>query len=374
MKRIFILLFLVLVPLLAFADSMYSPTWGFRLNLPEGYAYSEGDGKDRFSFEGPEGARFDIIVYNGAYASIKDLAADVNKRLSNKGESDFFRYNNKEAAILELKFGNLSGLGICVELAASSGKTPLLVALAYGPANKTALNVFHLSALDSIVPSDAEQLYPGPIIDYSYPRGAQKNTALGSSGVSAMIRENDAEAAQVLVEREFVVLTTYVNTPMWKEAWIRYYRMIYRDSYDRVSDAAAALVSSWGGNAIGNDEAKIAFAQKALTFVQGFKYERNPETSDFLNLVSAVTEGRGDCDSRAMLWAIFLSNANIRSAMMVSPHYSHAMGLADISGVGARFDAYQTKWLVAETTDKVKIGLIAKDVSDPQHWFGILFE
>jgi hypothetical protein len=75
-----------------------------------------------------------------------------------------------------------------------------------------------------------------------------------------------------------------------------------------------------------------------------------------------------------MLWAIILSGANIRSAMMVSPHYSHAMGLADIAGTGARFDLYERKWLVAETTDKVNIGLIAQDVSDPQHWFGILFE
>jgi hypothetical protein len=75
-----------------------------------------------------------------------------------------------------------------------------------------------------------------------------------------------------------------------------------------------------------------------------------------------------------MLWAIILSTANIRASMMVSPHYSHAMGLVDIPGAGARFEAYDTRWLVAETTAKIDIGLIAQDQSDQQQWFAVLFD
>jgi hypothetical protein len=115
-------------------------------------------------------------------------------------------------------------------------------------------------------------------------------------------------------------------------------------------------------------------AQKALTFVQGFKYERHLDGSDFVNLVSAVTDGRGDCDSRVMLWAIILANADIRAAIMVSRNHSHAMGLADIAGTGARFEAHGTKWLVAESTDHVDIGLIAQDISDIESWLGVIFE
>ncbi|MDR2719049.1 MAG: hypothetical protein LBB89_13425 [Treponema sp.] len=361
---------LILIPSFVFAEGMYSSTWGFSLDLPEYYEYTEGDGKDRFSFRGPEGAIFDLIVYNGIYSGIKEMAEDANKKLGNRGEIDYFKYHDKQAAIIELNFGgDKSGWGICVELTGvQKHRPPFLLALAYGPAAKTDLVLFHFSALDSITPSKAEKLYPGPITEYSYPRGERIMVPVATSGVTAAICKNDAEAAQVLIEREFVILTTYIDTPAWKQAWLRYYRFIYRDSYTRVENIASALIKKWGRGA------DRAFAQKALTFVQGFKYERNQKGSDFLNLVSAVTGGSGDCDSRAMLWALILNHADIRAAMMVSPKHSHAMGLADIAGAGARFEAYETNWLVAETTDNIDIGLIGKEQADPQNWFGILFE
>lgn len=371
MKR-FILL-LLLVPFFVFAEPLYSPTWGFFLDLPEAYEYIDGDGRDRFSFQGPAEAMFDLVVYNGTYANMTDLITDINRRLSNRGDYDFFEYRDKQAAVLELNFGEYTGWGICVEFTSIGNQKPMLLALAYGPADLEDLDFFHMSALDSICPSIAERKYPGPIMEYGFPRGRVIPITL-AGGVSALIRENDAEAAQVLVEREYRLLEIYFDSPYLAEAWRRYYRFIYRDSWDRVTNAVTAVTRSLGGHNAASDEAKRAFAQRALSYVQGFDYERDPSGSDFVNIVSAITESRGDCDSRSLLWAIMLAHADIRAAMMVSPHYSHAMGLADITGIGARFDAYGTRWLVAETTDKVDIGLIAQDVSDPQYWLGILFE
>jgi len=376
MKKIFLLL--VFIPVFAFAESMYSPTWGFFIDLPEGYEYADGNGRDRFSFNGPAEAMFDLVVYDGNYASINELVDDINRRIGNSGEVDFFQYNGKQASVIKLAFGNYTGWGLAVELESSSAgnsrNAPMLAALAYGPSSQRELELFHISALDSICPSAAERRYPGPLIEYSYPRGGARTAALADSGISARIYENDAEAAQVLIEREYNILQNYPNTPYLQQAWTRYYRFVYRDSYDRVTAAAAALVNGFGGNRIGSDEEKRAFAQRALSFVQGFKYERDLNGSDFLNLVSAVTEGRGDCDSRAVLWAIILSHAGIRSAFMVSYHYSHAMGLAEIAGTGARFESDGIRWLVAETTAEVEIGLINQEVSDPQYWFAVIFE
>jgi hypothetical protein len=377
MKRIFFLL--VFIPFFAFAESMYSPTWGFFLDLPEGYEYTDGDEKNRFSFIGPGEAMFDLVVYShsfGNYDAITELVGDVNRRIENSGEVDYFQYNDKRAAIIQLNFMNFSGWGLCVELErpAGAGPRPMLLALAYGPAGRSDLELFHISALDSISPSTAERRYPGPLIEYSYPRGEPRRTAIAASGLSAIIRENDAEAAQVLIEREFRILQAYFHSPNWQEAWKRYYRFIYRDSYDRIADAVSVIAQNFGGYTVRSDGEKTAFAQRALSFVQGFAYERDLNGSDFLNLVTTVTEGRGDCDSRAMLWAVLLTSANIRSAIMVSRQYSHAMGLADISGTGARFDFLETRWLVAETTANVNIGLIASDVNDPSHWLGVIFE
>jgi hypothetical protein len=368
MKRYFLLL--LLVPFFTYAESLYSPTWGFFVDLPEGYEFTDGDGRDRFSFAGPSDAMFDMVVYNGTYRTINDMVNDVSRRLANVGDVDFFRYNGKQAAIMQLDFAGNGGWAICIELEGGA----MLLALAYGPKQNTDLELFHISALDSIAPSIYERYYPGPVIEYSYPRGEDKQVTLAGTGVSVMMKANDAEAAQVLIEREFKILQVYAATPFWQEAWLRYYRFIYRDSIDRVSNAAAAFVSGWGGNTAVTDDAKRAFAQKVLTYVQGFQYQRDLSGSDFLNLVTAVIDGRGDCDSRVMLWAIILAHADIRAAMMVSPQYSHAMGLVDLPGTGARFDYSDKSWLVAETTAKIDIGLIAQDQSNPLYWFGVLFE
>ena len=379
MRRWFVLL--IFLPVLVFSESLYSPTWGFSIDLPEGYDFVEGNGKDRFSFSGPGGVHFDMLVYNGTFATVEKLVDDINLKLGNQGSIDFFHYRNKRAAIVELKFADFVGWGLCIELegsAAAGASPPMLTALSYSRRG-IGLDLFHLSALDSIVPSDEERYYPGPIMEYSYPRGNAKQVPLVSSGIYALIRENDAEAAQVLIEREFMILEQYLLSEYWRQAWIRYYRLVYRDSYDRITDAAVKLVQNWSSNSrnaagINSIETKKELAQKALSWVQGFNYERHLDGSDFVNLVSAVTEGRGDCDSRAMLWAILLAHADIRAAMMVSRNYSHAMGLADIEGAGARFEVDETHWLVAETTDKIDIGLIDAGMSDWESWLGILFD
>ena len=270
------------------------------------------------------------------------------------------------------------GWAICVELGRETeAPAPLLLALSYAPAGKKNMDLFHMSALDSIAPSDAERRYPGPIMEFAFPRGKKKSTTIAMTDIPAQIREHDAEAAQTLVDREFALLRQYQLSEYWQDAWIRFYRAVYRDSWDRIQNAAFQLERSWntGPNVLTDTAAaERAFAEKALAWVQGFTYERDLMGSDFVNLVSAITEGRGDCDSRAMLWAIMLAQADIPAAIMVSREYSHAMGLAGIAGAGARFETKGTKWLVAETTAKVGIGLIGKEVSDIEAWLGVVFE
>jgi hypothetical protein len=406
--RISLLLFFTVPGISGFSGPLYSPVWNFRVDLPGGYEYTGGDGKTRFSFQHPDGAVFDLAVYDRPGQTLKALVDDTVRRLGSRGDASYFEYRDKLAALLELDFSDprsggterngrssgggasrLTGWALCVELGrdeTGSASPPLLLALAYGPAAETALALFHLSALDSIVPSEGERRFPGPVMEFSYPRGEQKTQKLAGLPVEALVREHDAEAAQALVDRENQILRRYLFSPDWQEAWIRFYRIIYRDSWDRLADAAFRLERYWnssfeehgGGTAPAlaagpGGEARV-FAGRALGWVQSFAYERDLLGSDFVNLVSAAFEGRGDCDSRALLWAIVLIQANIPAAIMVSREHSHAMGLGDMEGPGARFEAGGKKWLVAETTDQVGIGLIGKNVSDVESWFGVVFE
>ena len=363
------LLVLLWMPAFLSAAPLYSPTWDFWLDLPEGYEYAEGNNRDRYSFQGPHGLKFDIAVYDNVYKDVTQMSRDIERRLGNKGDIAYFKYGDKDAALMELRFRDSSGWGLCVELSGKKpGNAPLLLALSYAPEKAAGLDIFHLSALDSLAPSEAEKFFPGPIMEFSYPRGRYREMPVAGAAVSALIREHDAEAAQAAVDREFALLCNYQAAPGWQEAWIRFYRAIYRDSRDRVANAVSQLEQIW------NDGDKRSFAGKALAWIQGFTYERDLSGSDFVNLVSAVTEGRGDCDSRAMLWAMILMQADIPAAIMVSQQYSHAMGLADVAGSGARFNAGGVNWLVAETVAQVGIGLINQDMSNTDHWLGVLFE
>jgi hypothetical protein len=381
------IILILMIPGFAATEALYSPTWGFTVDIPEGYEFTGGDGKARFSFSSPLGAVFDIVVYDSErYASLQESAESVKQQLHSSGEIIYFDYHGKEAALLEMIIDDpqnpLAGWCFIGEL---PEKAAYLTALAYAPANIENLQSFHFSALDSIILNSADRLAPGPLTEFSYPRGEAAETLLAGGKYKAIIHEGDAEAAQALVDREFTVLTVYADSPLWQEAWIRFYRAIYRDSYERLADIAfiverslfqeiQAEINQSQSSENDTDENR-AFAEKALAWVQSFTYERDLMGSDLVNLVSAAVEGRGDCDSRALLWALLLQRNNVPAAIMVSKDYSHAMGLADLEGSGARFDLSEDKrWIVAETTAIVPLGLIGEKVSDPQHWLGISFE
>ena len=386
-KTIFFLGLLVFICPFLFSYPIESPTWGFALDLPEGYEYSGGDGRDQFSFEGPGEAKFDLVVYYGAqgrpapYASVEQMANDIQARLNSSGEIDPFEYRGKDARLISINFslagsGPMSGFGLCIELTkpgqaeGASQQTPLLLALAYGPANITALAALHLSALDSLAPEEADRLSPGPITEYAWPREKRVSTQIFGLDLEALVFEGEEEAAQDLIDREFQVLSLYENSPDWQEAWIRYYRAIFRDSFDRLVNIAFQVERNFNVPSRENRD----FAEQVLKWVQTFNYERVTTGSDFINLISTATEGRGDCDNMSMLWAIVMIHADIPASMMVSRYYSHAMGLADLPGAGARFEVEGQRLLVAETTADVAIGLIGETVSEVEYWLGIPFE
>jgi hypothetical protein len=364
------------LPFLA-ASPLASPSWGFTLDLPEEYELIDGDRQNTFSFQSEGGACFDLKIDNTG-ASLEALAESVRKQLKNQGEVETFDYSGRKAFIIELNFtsggGRVTGYGLGFELERRGETVPLLLALAYNEAAKGDMTFLHSSALDSIAPTHGARLYPGAITAYSFPRGELTLLPLAGEEAKALFRENDAVAAQYVVDREDMVLARYASSPLYKEAWSRFYRMIYRDSFDRIKDAAFILERIWNVPALDNRE----LAGRALSWVQAFIYERDLEGSDFVNAVTAVTEGRGDCDSRALLWAIVLRQASVPAAIMVSRDYSHAMGLVDgadaENGDNARFSFAGKEWLVAETTTRVGIGLIAESMKDPRRWLGIALE
>ena len=377
------LFFVFLCPFL-FAAPLNSSSWGFSIDLPEGYEYTGGDGRDAFTFQNSEGAIVELGVYYGTasgpapFTSPEAMARDFQTRLNNRGDIESFEYREKKAVLMDLSFvvsgaGSMSGWALGIELKNSPQQTttnPLLMIMAYGPTERSGLDILHLSALDSLIPDEGDRFVPGPITELAFPRQRRIEAPVFGLDINALIFPEDAEAAQALVDREYQVLTRSANAPGWQEAWKRFYRAIYRDSFDRIVNIAFLVERKLNVPERENRD----FADQVLQWVQSFEYVRNPAGSDFINLVTAVTEGKGDCDNRALLWAIVLKQAGIPAAIMVSQHYSHAMGLAELPGPGARFEVEGQRLLVAETTARVSIGLIGETVSDIEYWLGISFE
>lgn len=386
------------------AEPLSSPTWGYSIDLPEGFTLVGGDGKSRFSFyQEDSGASVDLVSYQASrYDSPGAAAADAIKRIGAAVETSAFDYRGRRAIVARIEFdgpaGSSAGWLLAVELGKdpTTERRPILLALAYGPANSAAGNdgsadreALYLSALDSVAPETADRDASGPISAFAFPAAGRMlaQTTIGGEPVSFEVDRSDAEASKAIVDREFAVLRRYDRSPLWQEAWKRFYRAIRRDAFKRLAGLAFAVeraiaADSGGGGAAPNGADSAGggaatgdrlLAEGVLGWVQGFKYERDLLGADFVDLVSAAVETRGDCDSRALLFVVVLQHANIESILMVSREYAHAMAAARVDGAGARFPYGETQWVVAETTAKVPLGLIGKNVSDSAKWLGIDF-
>jgi hypothetical protein len=176
----------------------------------------------------------------------------------------------------------------------------------------------------------------------------------------------DQDANQAIVNREFSLLTAYLNTPLVYPAWNRYYRMIYRDAWKRIERAAFVMESCLPDTAEGKTAA-------ILSWTQEFTYERDRDGADFMNIPQAFMTRTGDCDSRALLMVLLLKQMGVDAILLVSPEFSHALAAVDCPGTGARFSYEGKDYLIADTTAKVAPGRIASDMADPDKWFAVSF-
>ncbi|MCX7023779.1 MAG: hypothetical protein NT080_04075 [Spirochaetes bacterium] len=379
-------LILAFVPAFAAAEELYSDS-GFYIDMPEGFQFTGGDGKNNFSFTDPnEVIKFQVILYDGArYASAAAGMAEIARKLGAEADSEEFTYQRRKAVLADLSFdlgGSAEeGYALFVDgLQKNPEGAPErdFLLLAYVPASEfEEYQDFILSCIDAFSIDAEARLYPGPVSQFDTPwdPARRKPTFLDFGGVQLSVPYDpaEAEASQFLVEREFRVLTAYAGAEdLAALAWSRFFRMVYRDSFHRLDYLALEVArASMTKTPAGSMPSPVDRARSVLSWTQGFTYARDPEGSDFVNPLSTAFERRGDCDSRSLLMAILLKHDGVDAIVMVSEAYAHAMAAIDAEGAGARFPFAGRQWLVAETTAKVDIGQIAQSVSDPKGWLGI---
>ncbi|MGF7108191.1 hypothetical protein [Treponema pedis] len=384
LKKIFVCIFTVLFFALS-AEQMYSPSWGYSLDLPEGFGLTQHEGSSRYLFQH---SVFPVDLHIALYK--KEKFENVQKtsehifsqfseiKLTHKDIP--FLWRNKTALLSNVDFmyspskdykpKELLGWLLILELPDNSG---WLVLFSYSD-KKDSKNCepVIISALDSVFTDIMSYLEPGPVTAALYPKTGEKeiNYTFNNKKIKFTVDNSDAEANRSVIDREFKLLTSYLNNPNLTEAWKRYYRIIFRDAWSRIYPASAAIQSAF--SFYGNEGAEKA-SKELLLFVQDFKYERNHQGSDFLNLPEAFLEKRGDCDSRALLMVLILKQMNIDAVLLVSGTKSHALAGTDCGGSGACFTHNGKNYLLGETTAHVPIGEIAEEMSNPEDWFAVDF-
>lgn len=348
---------------------------GFYVEMPAGFGLVQGDGATRFAFSDPNGVmEFDLFAYEeGRFDGIDALSAESLRNLRSGGACARFAYQQRDAAMatLEFKLGEAAMLGFAVFIE-GNGKEPDYALLAYAPSEMfDGYADFIISCLDSFS-IDAEALRaPGPMSQYTLawpPSRAEERKIALPGGGTASLPWSAAEAKQEsdTCLREYKVLTAYADEEkLWPEAWARFYRMAYRESAARLDRLALEATRFMPF------DDPTEQARRVLAWVQGWSYERDRDGTDFIPPLSAVFEGRGDCDSRAVAAAILLERLGIDAILMVSKEYSHAMLGVDVPGGGQRFSFAGREYLVGETTADVGLGMIARDQSDFSKWMGI---
>lgn len=350
------------------ALELTSPQWGYSLDLPEGYSLAEKRGTDRYHFTHDlYPVDLQIALYPpDQFDSAEKALSWVTDQLSPQAPRVLFEWRRREAAIGRIETDALGGWALAVSLAEGKG---YLALVAYGPEERAVeLEPLMISSLDGIFTDEGSYFENGPMSAFAWPPEDPVTVAYqnGSNVLDLPFNKADSDAAQALVDREFSLLTAFLDTPYVIPAWKRYYRMIWRDSWARFSKASFML-----GTVLPPEPEKIL--QELLSWTQGFTYERNFAGSDFTNLPKAFATESGDCDSRALLLVIMLNQLGVDAVLLVSPEYSHAVAAVDCPGQGARYELGGKSYLIADTTAKVGPGLIAQDMADSSKYFAVSF-
>lgn len=365
----------------AAADIYFSEKYGYYMDLPEAYNLMDmtQDEQSMYFAHSVLPVHFVLQIYEGQTNSEKTLQTAL-KKLNSTSETVKLEWCGEKCAVGQIQFslGNATNLGYAASIPIAQGKA-IAILLCYSD-SQNAKNVtpFIVSTVDSFMIDKQGFFCPGILTTFAFPKNEQKeirfNVNCGEATtktIKTSISAEDKEAASFVVEREYAVVSTFSTHRLGKEAFWRYYRMIFRDSYSRLKTVAADMYKQLFVEAVKKDpkNPEKAYIQILLNWVQNFEYSRHHEGSDFTDLISAICGEGNDCDSRSLLLCILARHVGINSAFFVSIEYSHAVAGFDLEGKGARLKGGETEFLLGETTAKnLDLGLMRQDLTDSSKW------
>ncbi len=370
-----------------FAEPLTDPDFGYSLDVPEGFQVAEYT---------PDGMSYRFYNQNVPVSLLlkiylKDTASDSEaaftrtvERLNGKADIDRLTWRNVPCVLSSFTMqipGNQSefeGWGASVPL---PGKDAFLVLLCYTEKeNFQALAQFIISTLNSLCIDKGSLASPGIFTCYAFPASQKikKSADIGNTAVYTEFDRDDSEALQFVTELEFSVLKFYAENEKWKEAWMRYYRAIWRESSARLKKASNDIYSALYNQCKREnpENPMIRMNELLLEWVQYMPYKRDNQSAaatDFTDLVSTFCSEGSDCDSRSLLVSVLLQNMGLDTCLFISREYSHAVYGVNLAIPGAKIRVEDNDYLLCETTAKgIQPGLIDQTQSVTENWIPVL--
>ena len=384
-KKLFYFLFIIFaITSYSFSEQITDRDFGFSLDIPEGFEiadYTE-DGMS-YVFSHPN-IPVTLVMKLTEEKNAKSAAEVLNKnlkKLNASGETDSFKWNGTVCGISYFSMSlddNYSGWAVSAPVKIQDY---YVILICYAPESKKGCEQFIISTINSLSINNEYLNKPGIITSYAFPPEGSESVLLkiGGKEIKTSLDKSDEEAAKFVIDLEYSVLNLYANHKMWKEAWQRYYRMIYRDNAGRLQQTAKNIYDSIYPELKKSkpQDADIKYAQALLSWVQTFGYERAQSKieSDFTSLPASIKGKGSDCDSRSMLVSVLLNYTGIDTAMLISREYSHAVVVTDIPAPGQTFTMENGReYLFGETTARVTWGMLAQDQADRTKWIPVTFD
>ena len=383
-KLFYFLLIIFAITSYSFSEQITDRDFGFSLDIPEGFEiadYTE-DGMS-YVFSHPN-IPVTLVMKLTEEKNAKSAAEVLNinlKKLNASGETDSFKWNGTVCGISNFSMSlddNYSGWAVSAPVKIQDY---YVILLCYAPESKKGCDQFIISTINSLSINNEYLNTPGIITSYAFPPEGSESVLLkiGGKEIKTSLDKSDEEAAKFVIDLEYSVLNLYANHKMWKEAWQRYYRMIYRDNAGRLQQTAKNIYDSIYPELKKSkpQDADIKYAQALLSWVQTFGYERarSKIESDFTSLPASIKGKGSDCDSRSMLVSVLLNYTGIDTAMLISREYSHAVVVTDIPAPGQTFTMENGReYLFGETTARVTWGMLAQDQADRTKWIPVTFD
>ena len=366
------------------------PTYDYTVDIPVGWEVIDGEDTRMISFSDPSRrAVMQVITFGPAnFATVEEIDRELRLRLGAEGDTAPFRYRGWPAIFADYTFavGDFAVRGYAVLLNTDAWDYAVL---SYVPTEF--YDQYHdlsLSAIDSFSAATTRRTVEGPVRAF-FTAGIPSPNALTDTVLSmpdglpfvlprVLAADDFLDGYQMVIEREARILRNYTPTtltpapygrrpPPWVVAWRRFFRMAYRDSYEALRPVASALHAYFVRSGV----ERTQMPGHLLQWLQTARYLRSGTLSDLVSPPASLASFAGDCDTLSLAYAILLHHLQFDAILMVSDHYDHAMVGVDIAGEGARFPFEGKEWLVAEVTDRVAIGLIDRERSDPTHWIGV---